>query len=507
MTAARVRIRRQALQVYLQGTQAEGLALQRRLPQCCADVLSPALESALAAVDPGEAYLVLDRLDLELTVTSLDSFDSELADAVRRELAEHFRRHPPPTAGPVRVPVRGPLPPDEPKPWAEEPADPVRDEPPDRWRRPPPASTHRDGAQHRTSTEATEDALVTFLRTGALPWWFRLPPGRTLAQEVLDSWHPAPRTAQFVPALRRSLLGALTVGSARLRLVRQFDRSFVGLVLSGLSPPLARVVDDVLATLRPSPPALTRRFVPVVHEAALDALATGAAPPTPDALVRAAWAIAHPMLRADDALAETLERYWTGSTREPETRAAAVAREHAQPSPAPGRTEAEEASGVLVDHAGVVLLHPFLPRFFNGLGVAEGDELVDPERALCLLHHLVTGESSAPEHRLVLAKALCGVPADEPVEADVGMTDDETAEATALLEAVTGHWEALRGSSPDALRVEFLQRPGVLRVTGDGDWLLRVESRTVDILLDQLPWGYSSFRLPWMRRLMIVEWR
>ena len=87
-----------------------------------------------------------------------------------------------------------------------------------------------------------------------------------------------------------------------------------------------------------------------------------------------------------------------------------------------------------------MLLHPFLPRFFDGLGVATGDELVDPGRALCLLHHLATGELTAPEHQLTLAKVLCGVPLDEPAEADVGLTDAETAEAIALLDAAIGHW-------------------------------------------------------------------
>ena len=123
---------------------------------------------------------------------------------------------------------------------------------------------------------------------------------------------------------------------------------------------------------------------------------------------------------------------------------------------------ADQAAGILVDNAGLVLLHPFLPRFFEGLGVADGDELLDPGRALCLLHHLATGELTAPEHQLTLAKVLCGVPLDEPVEADVGLTEAETAEAIALLEAAIGHWGALRGSSPDALRGEFLMRPGML---------------------------------------------
>ena len=93
-----------------------------------------------------------------------------------------------------------------------------------------------------------------------------------------------------------------------------------------------------------------------------------------------------------------------------------------------------------------MLLHPFLPRFFDGLGVATGDELVDPGRALCLLHHLATGELIAPEHQLTLAKVLCGVALDEPAEADVGLTDAETAEATAVLDAAIGHWGALGGS-------------------------------------------------------------
>ena len=102
---------------------------------------------------------------------------------------------------------------------------------------------------------------------------------------------------------------------------------------------------------------------------------------------------------------------------------------------------------------------------------------------------------------------LCGVGLDEPIEADVGLTDAETEEAVALLDAALGHWGALGSSAPDALRGEFLMRPGTLSVNADGDWLLRVEERTVDILLDQLPWGVSLIKLPWMDRLLRVAWR
>ncbi len=168
---------------------------------------------------------------------------------------------------------------------------------------------------------------------------------------------------------------------------------------------------------------------------------------------------------------------------------------------------ADQAGGILVDHAGLVLVHPFVPRFFEALGVAAGDELLDPARALCLLHYLATAELTAPEHRLTVAKVLCEVPIDEPVDADVGLTEADTAEANALLEAAIRQWRVLRGTSPDGLRDEFLRRPGMLATDLDDGWLLRVETRTSDILLDQLPWGISMLKLPWMSRLVRVEWR
>jgi len=259
----------------------------------------------------------------------------------------------------------------------------------------------------------------------------------------------------------------------------------------------------------------------LVWDAALVAAAAGRRP-GPDELARTAWQSAI-VERDDRTLATALKRRWPGVT---EGHDAPRGRDHveaplpmparplmppslptpASPPPPPGDLD-DESGGLLVDNAGVVLLHPFLPRFFDGLGVGTGDELVDRCRALCLLHHLATGELTAPEHQLTLAKVLCGVALQEPAEADVGLTDAEIAEATAVLDAAIGHWGALGGSAPDALRGEFLMRPGMLAVDADGDWLLRVEARTVDVLLDQLPWGLSLVKLPWMPRLLWVQWR
>lgn len=161
----------------------------------------------------------------------------------------------------------------------------------------------------------------------------------------------------------------------------------------------------------------------------------------------------------------------------------------------------------MVADAGIVLLHPFLPQLFAGLGLAAEGQLLDPPRAIALLHHLAAGERTTPEHEVTLAKVLCGRPLDEPVPADVRLTKAEIDEATGLLRAVIGHWTALRGTSPDVLRLEFLRRPGILSSVDFGEWLVRVHTCTVDILLDQLPWGTSMITLPWMPHMLHVEWR
>ena len=166
----------------------------------------------------------------------------------------------------------------------------------------------------------------------------------------------------------------------------------------------------------------------------------------------------------------------------------------------------EITEGIYIDNAGLVLLHPFLPQFFDALGISNTDEIIKPDKALCLLHYLVTGQTKAPEYELVLPKVMCQVPLSTPVPADAEITENEISEAAALLEAVIKHWEVLQNTTPDGLRGTFLVRPGKLSLKEDGDWLLQVESRTFDVLLEHLPWGISMIKLPWMKNMLWVEW-
>jgi hypothetical protein len=55
------------------------------------------------------------------------------------------------------------------------------------------------------------------------------------------------------------------------------------------------------------------------------------------------------------------------------------------------------------------------------------------------------------------------------------------------------------------LRGLILRRPAVL-TSRTGAWLLRVERRPEDGLLERFSWGWSWIRLPWMEHPLQVEW-
>ena len=161
---------------------------------------------------------------------------------------------------------------------------------------------------------------------------------------------------------------------------------------------------------------------------------------------------------------------------------------------------------IFVLNAGMVILHPFLHPFFSALGIAKQGKLEKPERAICLLQYLATGRVGDMEHELPLNKLLCGIPLEQPQSRKIRLTKKEKTEADNLLRAVIGHWSALGSTSAEGLRGTFLCREGKLTSDPFGDWQLRVEQRSFDILLADLPWGFSMIKLPWMDGLLKVEW-
>lgn len=166
-----------------------------------------------------------------------------------------------------------------------------------------------------------------------------------------------------------------------------------------------------------------------------------------------------------------------------------------------------EGEAIYLTGVGAILLHPFLEELFRERGLLAGRELRDDaarHRAVHLLARLCFGEVEVPEHDLLLAKLLCSLPFEEPLE-PVELDESDRAACDGLLHAVLRHWTALRSDSLEWLRANFFLRDGKLEAVNSG-WRLTVERRAQDVLLARLPWGLGVIGLPWLKERIFVRW-
>lgn len=177
-------------------------------------------------------------------------------------------------------------------------------------------------------------------------------------------------------------------------------------------------------------------------------------------------------------------------------------------------TEKAESAFLLNDqqhflnHAGVILCHAYLNRFWQNLDwVKKGGftDLRSQEQAVLSLHYLATGERQAPEYKLTLPKILCGLALNHPLDVRQELSLEDAEEADNLLAAIIQNWGALGEVSNDSLREGFLQRSGKLSLES-GKWRLLIERQTIDILLDRLPWSIGIVKMPWMPDPIMVDW-
>lgn len=165
--------------------------------------------------------------------------------------------------------------------------------------------------------------------------------------------------------------------------------------------------------------------------------------------------------------------------------------------------------GIFVRNAGVVLTHPFIGSLFKRLKLVQDGQFIDADtqtKAIFLLHYLSTGKTTADEYDLVVCKFLCSYSINEPLPGEIKFTDAELQEATNMLTALIQQWSKLQNTSIAGLRESFLQRTGKLFIKNDSPYV-QVESSSIDVLLDYLPWNLSIIKLPWMKEILRVEWR
>lgn len=174
------------------------------------------------------------------------------------------------------------------------------------------------------------------------------------------------------------------------------------------------------------------------------------------------------------------------------------------------RKRSTQKEGLYIENAGLVLIAPYLSSFFRAVDLVEGKDFKSEparHRAMHLLQYLANGAEQVPEYFMELNKILCQLPLDETIEKDIHLLQKEKTEAENLLNAVIKNWSALKNTSIVGLQETFLKRKGKLTFKEyNNSWLLQIEPKPFDVLLNYLPWTYSMIKLPWMQSMLRVEW-
>lgn len=166
---------------------------------------------------------------------------------------------------------------------------------------------------------------------------------------------------------------------------------------------------------------------------------------------------------------------------------------------------AEIREGIFVHNAGLVVVASFLPMLFKKLLLVDGNVITDKNKAVMLVQYLASGKEYVAEFELGLAKILCGLEMETAVDTNIILSEEEKQEANELLLSAIEYWSILGNTSVQGLRDSFLVRDGKLSFDKD-EWLLQVEQKPYDMLLQNLPWNISMIKLAWMPYILKTEW-
>ena len=468
------RVRRQSWRVAVRSA-PEAFAARLRLRTALESEVPFALQRAFDRAAPDDAPLHIPRLELRLRVPNLDVLAEALAEALEAELA--LLPHTVKREAPVDFPGvllayldTGSLA------WHAAQGDPIV-----------AAAVLRATLLENLAAVAQRGPAEKASLAEAVQFYFRL-----LALLPAEKWpqlapvpNSSPGEALDAFAVERAVsvvvnedvdLQNPSAAEAIRRLRRSPQAAIAALV--ELRPPhrhrMQRSAAIILAAAR-----LPQTALPV------ESLSMGGAPADE----------ANPISKPERAVPEALPKRWPA---QPEPSAKILAA-HENGAAAP-------AFALMTGNAGLVLLHPFLPRLFQTCELFRPPRLTKIESAAALLHWLATGRDEVHEFELGFVKLLLGLHPETPLPVGEGLVGPrERDEGKALLDAAISHWKALGKSSPDALRVAFLQRRGALREEEAG-WRLQPEPEAYDVLLGRLPWGFATVKLPWMTRPLYTDW-
>jgi hypothetical protein len=458
------------------GAESDGFFLQNQLSTLCRDWLSVSLEHLLEYYAPPWGNLTIEYLEIDAGTLSLDRIEQDFVESVLK---------------PLQITLKDAV---------------------SNVKTGNSASVKlSQGIKYKTNESATWEAFLHFLATGRLPWAFQVTSGKNLGEMVLEALSRL-SASQLQAELREVLRTHSRAGD---RLSKQFNPLLFQTLAEQVSPKMTYLVVQVIKNLQPFASSVgTITLEQIVWLSAFRLWAnTGST--DQDFFDDNGNLLAESLLEANRRHLPINPIIFTDTLLgDPEQ----INNQSVDVSNLPVTDFREEniadtqkslglpGEGIWIELAGLVILAPFLPQFFQSLGLSSEKVVEKPDRALQLLYFLATGQSFAPEYELTFAKMLCGIPLDQPIEGHIQLSDNEIAESNHLLDTVIRYWDALKGTSRDGLREAFLRRAGKLTYSDSIGWTLHLEKKTLDILLQQLPWGVSIIQLPWMPALLHVEW-
>lgn len=164
-----------------------------------------------------------------------------------------------------------------------------------------------------------------------------------------------------------------------------------------------------------------------------------------------------------------------------------------------------------IDNAGLCLLSAWFLRLLSMLDYLNEarKDIKDTKsriRAIFLLQYLTCQEEKEyRETELVFNRLLVGLPMHIPLPKRLELTAEEKQIADSLLSAVKAYWPKMNGTSMKGFLQSFVTRTGRLEEQ-DEKWVLTVDDKAFDILLDSIPWGFRQIRLPWLKKYIQVKW-
>lgn len=161
-----------------------------------------------------------------------------------------------------------------------------------------------------------------------------------------------------------------------------------------------------------------------------------------------------------------------------------------------------------IHNSGLVILMPFLPILFEKCGLTLNNAFIyekSKSKAVRLLEYAATGKTDTSEALLVFNKVLSGMEIYDELDGTANITRDDKKIVEEMLNAVIHKWDKIGNTTISGLRGTFIVREGLLS-TADENYQLLVQNSGTDILLNYLPWSITPSKLPWMKKVLLVNW-